>query len=281
MSVVLKLENVCKKYDGFELKNVSFTLEGGTIMGFVGANASGKTTTIKLILNMIKRSSGTIEIFGRDNIAHEFDVKQEIGTVLDGAFFYDQVNAKKIEKVLSTMYSTWDSELFASYMKRFQLPFDKKLKEMSRGMQMKLYLATVLARRPRLLLLDEATSGLDPLVRDEILDILRDIVEDEGCAILISSHITSDLDKVADIITMIDGGEILLSEGKDDLLDRHAIWKGSVESFMQIPSEAVISHREGSFGVEALVLRGVGIDEASCLRPSVEDIMINYTRRAQ
>jgi ABC-2 type transport system ATP-binding protein len=216
---------------------------------------------------------------GLDNIKEEQRIKHDVGVVMEGAFFYEIMRPAQIERVLEGMYDTWDKALYSSLLKQFGVSPDKKIKEMSRGTRTKLAIVTALAHRPRLLLLDEATSGLDPVVRDEILDFLLDFVRDEGCGVLLSSHITSDLDKVADIITMLDDGKLLLSEGKDDLLDRHALWKGTESDLAAFDPALVIGRRKGSYGCEALILRNDSIPAAQCQKPSVEDIMLYYTRR--
>ncbi|HWP79657.1 MAG TPA: ABC transporter ATP-binding protein [Candidatus Acidoferrum sp.] len=279
MSDLFRLEGVGKKFDGFELRDITMSLPGGMIMGLVGANGSGKTTTIKLMLNMLRRDSGSIEIFGLDNIKEEQQIKREVGVVMDGAFFYEVLRPAQIERVLERMYDSWDKALYASLLKRFGVSTDKKIKEMSRGTRTKLSIVAALARRPKLLLLDEATSGLDPIVRDEILDFLLDFVRDEGCGVLLSSHITSDLDKAADIITMVGDGKLLLSEGKDDLLDRHALWKGTESELAALDPAHIVGSRKGSYGCEALLLRGGTAPAAQSQKPTVEDIMLYYTRR--
>ena len=279
MSDLFRLEGVGKKFDGFELEGITMSLPGGMIMGLIGANGSGKTTTMKLMLNMLHRDCGSIEILGLDNIKEEQRIKREIGVVMDGAFFYEILRPAQIERVLEGMYDTWDKALYASLLKRFGIPPDKKIKEMSRGTRAKLAIVTALAHRPKLLLLDEATSGLDPVVRDEILDFLLDFVRDESCGVLLSSHIANDLDKAADLITMIDDGKLLLSEGKDDLLDRHALWKGTESELAAFDPSLIVGRRKGSYGCEALILRNGSIPPAQCQKPSVEDIMLYYTRR--
>ena len=203
MKNCLEIKDLCKSYGDFALNHVNLTIPGGTIMGLIGENGAGKTTTIKCILNLIRRDSGTITILGKDNVADERAAKLEVGVVLDECFFHDSLRPKDLKRILGPVYPTWDDNLYADYLKKFKLPEEKLIKEFSRGMKMKLSLAAALAHQPRLLILDEATAGLDPVVRDEILDEFLSFICDEDHAILISSHITSDLEKAADYITYI------------------------------------------------------------------------------
>ena len=279
MNEIFKLENVSKSYDKFSLSDISMSLTGGMIMGLIGANGSGKTTIIKLMLNMLHRDSGNIEIFGLDNIKDEQQIKKDVGVVMDGSFFYETMRPPQIANILSRMYESWDGDLYLSLLKRFDIDCERKISELSRGTCAKLSLASVIARKPKLLLLDEATSGLDPIVRDDILDFLREFVCTEGHGVLLSSHITSDLDKAADVITMIDDGKLLLSEGKDDLLERHSLWKGSADMLDSFASDLIVGSRKSSFGCEALVRKDDSIPPSQCQMPTVEDIMIYYTRR--
>ena len=193
MTNCLEINGLCKSYPNFALDHIDLKIPGGTIMGLIGENGAGKTTTIKCILNLIQRDGGTITILGKDNVADERAAKLEVGVVLDECFFHDSLRPKDLERILGPVYPTWDNGLFEGYLKKFKLPEGKLIKEFSRGMKMKLSLAAALAHQPRLLILDEATAGLDPVVRDEILDEFLSFICDEDHAILISSHITSDL----------------------------------------------------------------------------------------
>uniref|UniRef100_UPI003FEFD2BC ABC transporter ATP-binding protein n=1 Tax=Candidatus Fimivicinus sp. TaxID=3056640 RepID=UPI003FEFD2BC len=223
MNESIRVSNLCKNYGTFQLKDVSFTLPQGCIMGLIGENGAGKSTTLKLLLNLIHKDSGEISIFGLDPVKEEQKIKEQIGVVFDENFFHDVLRAKDIPSVMRPVYANWDDRLFDSLCARFQLPWEKKIKEYSRGMKMKLSIAVAMAHHPRLLLLDEATSGLDPVVRNEILDLFQEFIQDERNSILLSSHITSDLERVADYITFIHQGRILASESKDDLLLSHRI----------------------------------------------------------
>jgi len=253
MDNILEVRNLSKQYKGFELKNVSFCLPKGSIIGFIGENGAGKTTTLKLILNEIQRSSGEIFVFGKDNIRDEKQIKQDIGVVFDENFFYYALKPVQVGKILKATYSNWDDALYEHYLNQFKLPKNKPIKEFSRGMKMKLSIAAALSHHPKLLLLDEATSGLDPVVRSEILDVFLDFIQDEEHGILLSSHITSDLEKIADYITFIHEGEILLSAGKDDILESYAIVRGTDTELARIDKKYIVGSRNNRFGCDALV----------------------------
>jgi len=195
MENIIVAEGLRKEYDGFALEDVSFRVPGGAIMGLIGENGAGKTTTIKCLLNLVRRDAGTVTLLGMDDLEGEKEIKQDVGVVLDECFFHDSLRAKDVGVILAPVYRGWDEELYRRYLKKYKLPEKKFIKEYSRGMKMKLALAAALAHRPRLLILDEATAGLDPVVRDEILDEFQGFIEDEEHAILISSHITSDLER--------------------------------------------------------------------------------------
>ena len=219
MEYAIKVSDLGKTYQDFALKHVSFSLPRGSIMGFVGENGAGKTTTMKAVLNLIRRNSGSVELLGMDIDAQEKEIKERIGVVFDECCFHDNLTPADISKILGNIYQNWDEQLYQTYLAAFALPAKKKIKEFSRGMKMKLGIAAALAHKPELLILDEATSGLDPVVCEEILDIFQEFIQDENHAILISSHITSDLDKIADYITFIHQGEIIFSKSRDELLD--------------------------------------------------------------
>lgn len=220
MENILEVKNLCKNYDKFSLKNISLNLPKGTIMGLVGENGAGKSTTIKAILNLVHTSDGIIKIFGLDCKEHEMEIKEDIGIVLDEGFVSEYLNPKDINTIMKDMYKNWDEELYFKYLADFKLPEDKISKEYSSGMKMKLKIAVALAHHPKLLILDEPTSGLDPVARNDILDIFQDFIQDEEHGIFVSSHITSDLESIADYITFINNGEIVLSKTRDKLLDK-------------------------------------------------------------
>lgn len=283
MEHILNITNLSKQYDGFALKHINMSIPKGTIMGFVGENGAGKTTTIKLILNIINRSSGTITIFGKDNIKQEALVKEDIGVVLDEGFFYESFTPNDIDHVMKQMIKKWDTSLFKKYLKQFELPYKKAVKTYSKGMKMKLYIATALAHRPKLLILDEPTSGLDPIVRSEILDIFMDFIQDEEHSILFSTHITSDLDKIADYITLIHQGQIIFSKSKDSLFEEYGILKCGLQDFNTIDKKDYISFRKNKFGYEILVenkkLAQKKYPNFAIDTTNIEDIMLFYVRR--
>lgn len=218
MSNALEIINLCKSYKEFSLNQLSFSLPMGCIMGLVGQNGAGKTTTIRLILNMANRDDGEVRIFGLDNLNHEQQIKQDMAAVFDEIFFVDIWRVSEVEKAIRGFYGKWDSKLYGQYLIKFRLPADKKVKDLSRGMKMKLMLAVALSHEAKLLILDEPTSGLDPVARDELLEILKAYIADGQKSILFSTHITSDLEKIADYITLIDNGNMIYTGTKDDLL---------------------------------------------------------------
>lgn len=253
MNNALEIKNLRKDLKDFSLNNLSFSLPTGYIMGFVGQNGAGKTTTIRLILNMIARDSGSIKIFGMDNILDEQKIKQDIAVVFDDIFFVENWKVSEVEKALKSFYNNWSSTLFNQYVKKFHLPSDKKVKELSRGMKMKLMLAVAMSHDAKLLILDEPTSGLDPVARDELLEILRDYISDEQKSILFSTHITSDLEKIADHITLIEKGNIFYSGTKDDLLEGFYIIKGGPDDLTNPLREKIIGLNTNSIGFTGLL----------------------------
>ena len=275
----LEIQGLTKKYDGFTLDNVSFSVPRGTIMGFVGQNGAGKTTTIKAILNIIKADGGTIKILGKDHIAHEYEIKEQIAAVFDEIPFQDCFNAIQLNR----LFENWSRETFFDYLDRFNLPRKKKIKALSKGMKMKLQIATALSHGAKLLIMDEATTGLDPIVRSEILDIFRDYLKDETNSILMSSHITSDLEKIADAVTFIDKGKVYLSGYKDELLENHGLLKCSRKDFQSIAREDYISARVGDYGVEVMVADKAGVHakypSLICEKTTLEEIMLYYVNR--
>lgn len=274
----IEIHDLHKTFVGFSLKDVSFSLPQGTVMGFVGENGAGKSTTIKCILNLLKKKHGEILLFGKDHIKHELEVKSEIGVVFDDLHVPEVLNATQLDKFMAKIFPNWDSAYYFERLTQFKVPTKKKVKELSRGMKMKLSIALALAHHPKLLILDEPTSGLDPIIRDEILDLFLDFMQDETHSILFSSHITSDLEKIADYITFIHNGEILFSEDKDVLLYEYGIFKGSKDSAMALPEHAVIRSKEYPFGVELLVKKNEVNQTFMLSKPSIEDIMLFYVK---
>ena len=274
----LELRNLTKKYSDFALDNVNITLPTGSIMGFIGENGAGKSTTIKLVLDLIRRDGGDVRIFGSQFSAKDSAVKEHIGVVMDESSFPDNLSFQDINRILKNCYRTWDEAAFRRYGEKFDLPAKKAVKEYSRGMKMKLSIAVALSHDSRLLILDEATSGLDPIVRDEILDVFLEFIQDENHSIFISSHIISDLEKICDYITFIHRGKIVFSESKDMLRESYVIVRCSERELAALDRSAVIGMRKNSFGVEALVLKrkvpaGLVADPAS-----IEEIMLYYVK---
>src|SRR5574344_1966755 len=239
----IEICGVTKKFDGFTLDDISFNVPKGSIMGFIGQNGAGKTTTIKAILNILKCDSGSIKIFGKDHIKDELEIKSQIAAVFDEIPFHDDLSAKHLNIILADIYSEWNSDTYKSYLDRFNLPEKKKIGKLSKGMKMKLQIAAALSHNAKLLIMDEATTGLDPVVRNEILDIFLEYLQDENNSILMSSHITSDLEKIADSVTFIDRGKILLSGYKDDILQSHCVIKCSKTDYKGIEPSDIVSAR--------------------------------------
>jgi len=253
MTNCIEIRGLCKSYGDFALKDISLTLPGGSILGLIGENGAGKTTTIKCILNLIRRDAGEITLLGYDNIREERLARADVGVVLDECFFHDSLRPRDADGILSRAYPAWDSQLYRRYLEKFKLPEQKYVKEFSRGMKMKLSLAAALSHRPKLLILDEATAGLDPVVRDEILDEFLAFISDEEHSILISSHITSDLEKVADYITYIHQGQVALSGAKDEILERYGRMACAAAQLEGVDPADLVRVRRGEFGCEALV----------------------------
>lgn len=245
----IEIKNVSKHYQGFSLENLDLNLPSGCIMGLVGQNGAGKSTTIRLILGLSQPDSGEITVFGQ-KLSEE--LKQDIGIVLDEPGFPSSLTAAQIGKTLSGLYRTWEQPTFDGYLLRLGIPANKPFKDFSKGMKMKLSLAAALSHRAKLLILDEATSGLDPVVRDELLDILNDFTRDETHSILFSSHIVSDLEKICDYIAFLHRGKLMLCREKDELLGEYAFVQGSPE---EIDPLHPIGRKDGRFGTEAIVRR--------------------------
>jgi len=251
----LEIENVSKNYADFSLDNISFRIEKGMVMGLVGENGAGKTTIIKLILNAMDRTSGKINIFGMDNIDEEIEAKERIGYVSDEDFLLVNSNIKKYAKAFARVYKNWDQELFEKYARMWKLPSKKKFSEYSKGMKTKAMLALALAHDPDILILDEPTAGLDPVARIEVLDILREIVADGERAVLFSTHITGDLDKIADSITVLIDGKVTESMAIDQIEDKYAVISGSLSNLDSYNTKLCIGIRKGTQNFEALIER--------------------------
>ena len=254
MENIIEIKNLKKKYDDkFELGKIDITIPKGVIVGLIGKNGAGKTTLIKLMLNIIKSDSGEIKIFGKDYKKEEKTIKEDIGVVLDNMFFPELLNAKDINTSMKNIYKNWDSKLYFSYLKEFNLPDNKSLKSMSRGMRKKLEIATALAHKPKLLILDEPTSGLDPVVRNEVLDIFLKFIENEEHSILLSTHITSDLEHIADEIIFMDKGKKELQKSRDEIIDNYGILKCDIDYFSKIDKEDIVAYKKTKYAYEILV----------------------------
>ncbi len=253
MNNYLEVKNLSKSFEGFQLRDITFTLPKGYIMGLIGPNGSGKTTTIKLILNMLKRTSGEVNILGFDNIVNEQEAKRNIGVVFDANYFSDEWSITQVEKSVSAFYQNWSTQKFSETLNKFHIQSSKRVKELSKGMQMKLMLACAFSYDAKLLILDEPTSGLDPVSRDELLHILSEYIEDGEHSVLFSTHITGDLERTADYITYISYGELFFSGGKDEFIDSFKIVKGGCEELSADLSKKMLGIRKFSTGFEALV----------------------------
>ena len=281
----IEIKDLTKKYDGFTLDSISFAVPKGCIMGFIGQNGAGKTTTIRAMLNIIQTDGGTIHMLGLDHRKNEYAIKEQIAAVFDELPFHESFTANQVNTMFKGLYGNWNEEQFFAYLDRFSLPRKKKLKKFSKGMKMKLQIATALSHGARLLIMDEATTGLDPVVRNEILDIFREYIQDENNSILMSSHITSDLEKIADCVTFIDKGKILLTGFKDEILERHAVMKCTKADFETIPADGYISARINDFGAELMV---ADISAAKRQYPdftfdrtTLEEIMLFYVNQGK
>lgn len=249
----MEIKDLCKSYSGFTLDHLHLTLPSGCIMGLVGENGAGKSTTMKLILDMIKRDSGTITVLGKDNRDNFRLTKEDIGVVLDEIGIPACLNAKQVGNIMRHTFQSWDRAAYSAFLRKLSIPENKKFQDFSRGMKMKLGIAVALSHRAKLLLLDEATSGLDPVVRDEILDIFSEFTREESHAVLISSHIVSDLEKICDYIAFLHKGKLLLCEEKDRLREQYTIVHCTAEALYKIPSSAVKGIKKNAYGVEAIV----------------------------
>ena len=279
----IEIKGITKHYDGFTLDRVSFEVPKGSIMGYIGQNGAGKTTTIRSLLNIIPIDSGEIGILGLDHIKDDAEIKQRIAVVFDELPFHDIFSANDMAKIFEGLYSQWDNGIYKEYLDRFHLPSRKKIGQFSKGMKMKLQVACALSHNAELLVMDEPTTGLDPVVRDEILHIFMEYLDTEDRSILMSSHITSDLEKIADSVTYIDKGKILVSGYKDEILEKHGVIKCSKEELKSIDPRDIVSIRINDFGAEAMVYdketisykyNGLLIDPTS-----LEEIMLYYVNR--
>lgn len=278
MNNILQIKNLTKKYDNFTLKDINIEIPKGVIVGFIGENGAGKTTTIKAMLNLLNIDEGTITIFNKDYQNYEKEIKEKLGVVLDNSFFYEQLTPLDINTIMKNIYENWDEKLFFNYLEKFKLPKDKMPKDYSTGMLMKLKIVTALSHNPELLILDEPTSGLDPIARSEILDIFEDFIQNENHSIFVSSHITSDLSRIADYIIFINNGEIILNEEKDYLLENYAVVRCSEDEFKTIAKEDYLKYKKNKYDYEVLINNKTEFKKKyhfkNIDKPTLDDIML-------
>lgn len=282
---VIEFRKVCKDYGDFRLDNISFSVPEGSVCGFIGQNGAGKTTTISLLLDLIRRDSGEVYLFGEPVDGKHANVRDDVGVVFDEMGFHEFLTARQINTIFKNIYSNWDENAFFDNLRKFSLPVNKKCGAFSRGMRMKLQIAAALSHKAKLLVMDEPTSGLDPIVRNEIMQIFREYMTEDDHTILLSSHITGDLEKIADEVIFIDGGKIVLSGNKDVILEKHALLKCSKEEASKISESVTVYRQESAFGAEILVndaeacrkLYPFAVTEPS----SLEEIMIFYVNRTR
>jgi len=280
-SNLLELKGVRKSFPGFVLNDISFSLPMGYIMGLVGPNGAGKTTTIQLILNMLEKDAGEILVFGSDNVKNENLIKQDVGIVFDSIFYVDSWTVKDTENAVSIFYNDWKHDVFKEMVARFDLPSNKKVSELSRGMQMKLMLACAFSHNAKLLILDEPTSGLDPVTRDELLEILQDYIRDGEKSVLFSTHITTDLERVADYITFINHGELYYTGSMEDLLGNYRLIKGRPQDLTASLEKNIMGLRKTDIGFEGLINTKEAMQYKNCVidTATIDDIIINVSKR--
>ena len=276
----IEIRDLCKHYPGFSLDHVNLTLPCGCIMGLVGENGAGKSTTIRLILDMIARDSGTITLLGKDNRENIRLLKEDIGVVLDEVGIPACLNPKQVGKIMANTFRNWEQAVYDSLLEKLAVPPEKPFKDFSKGMKMKLGIAIALSHRPKLLILDEATSGLDPVVRDEVLDLFSEFTREESHAVLISSHIVSDLEKICDYIAFLHKGRLLLCEEKDALKEKYGILRCSKDQLSALPPEAVIGRKETAYGVEAIAARDAVPAGLSLSPIDIEELFIFMVKEA-
>ena len=270
----IDIKGLVKEYKDFRLDNVDLTLPGGCILGLIGENGAGKSTLIKCLLGIIHKNSGSITILGRDADKEIADIKEDVGVVLDEVGIPDGFKFKHINEVMKATFRNWDEKLFEEYMDKFSLPRDKKFKEFSRGMKMKMGIAIALSHKAQLLVLDEATNGLDPVIRDEVTDIFYEFTREEDHSILISSHIVSDLEKLCDYVAFIHKGEVLLNEEKDVLLEEYAIAHCTEAELEELDPSAIRGKKASKYGVQALVRRDAVPDGMNLSPVTIEELFI-------
>lgn len=278
----IEIKGLTKRYKDFALEGLDLTLPMGCVLGLVGANGAGKSTTIRLIMDAMERDGGTVEVLGVDNKSQEFQkVKEEVGVVLDETCVPEFITARQLGKIMADTYRNWEQDTYERWLDKFQLPGNKEFKEYSRGMTMKLGIAAAMSHGAKLLLLDEATSGLDPMVREELLEVFADFAAQDGHAVLISSHIVSDLEKICDYVAFLEKGRLVLCEEKDVLLDRYGILKCGREDLNRVDPAALHGVRLGQYGAEALVERDRAPRDMVVDRATLEDIILHLAKEEE
>lgn len=280
MNNILEVNGLKKDFGTFELHDVSFSLKEGCITGFIGINGAGKTTTIKSILGLVLRNAGSIKLFGKEIDKNERELKNHIGVVLDEGYFYEDMTMMEMKSIIAPAYSNWDELVFKNYIGRFKLQLNQPISALSKGMRMKYGIALALSHHADLLIMDEPTSGLDPLVRSELMDILLEFMKEDGKSVFFSTHITSDLDKVADVLILIDNGSIVLNDEKDILLDTHGLVKGDNKLLNDYTRKLFLTLHETEYGFEGITNKKTDVREQMngvlIERPTIEDIMLAY-----
>lgn len=277
----LEIKNLTKSFSGFTLDNISLTLPSGCIMGLIGENGAGKSTTIRLILDILHKDSGSITILGRDNGDNIQLTKEDVGVVMDEVGIPECLNTKQVGKIMKYTYRNWNEAEYKRLLEKFALPLDKPFKDFSRGMKMKLGIAVAMSHGSKLLLLDEATSGLDPVVRDEVIEMFYDFTRDENHSILISSHIVSDLEKLCDYVAFLHKGKLLLCEEKDKLLSEYGIVHCTAEEFQELNHDAVKYKKESPYGIELIVKRDAVPNYFKISPVTIEELFVFTVKEAK
>ncbi|PIC68181.1 sodium ABC transporter ATP-binding protein [Sporosarcina sp. P21c] len=283
MENIVEVRDLTKQFKGFALNNLNFDIKKGFITGFIGANGAGKTTTIRCLMDLIRSEQGEIRVFGQSHDNHTAEIKERIGFVYDADYYYEDLTIEKNKRILAPFYSQWDDELFYHYLRKFQLNTAKRIKHLSKGMRMKFSLAMALSHHPDFIIMDEPTAGLDPIIRRELLDMMQDLIQDEKKAIFFSTHITTDLEKIADFIVFIHDGRIIFQGEKDEFTERYVLIKGTTDQHILLDGLPVIGLRTTDVGFECLAdTSEIALDRLPSLlfeQPTLEDIMYYTGRR--
>lgn len=280
MNDALTISGLTKTYKDFVLDGVSFSVPSGSIVGLIGENGAGKSTTINATLGLIRKEAGSVSVLGKEELDNE--IKEQVGVVFDGSNYPEILSPRKLNRVLKNIYQSWDERAFLNLLKKLSLPMDKPIKQYSRGMKMKLAISAALSHNSKLLILDEATSGLDPVIRDDILDILLDFVQDEDHSILISSHITTDLEKIADYIVFIHEGKVVFSKPKDELTEQYGIIKCGAAQFDALDKSDIIVYRKMDYEWQVLISDRTAMQKkypkVMIVPATIDEIMLLYVK---